>query len=160
MWDLDILPESRPILLMSVSIWNTSDGCRRLERFCQDRKETRPTGLRREHWGAPMCRSMQLHRFRPGILISNSLMVSDPVFDDFYPRAMAAAGTEGVKNIQRSERACCPAALRDIPAEPENFGLCQPWVKGYNGQFGATCGHMAPPAPLLLSGPVLDRLRI
>jgi len=53
------------------------------------------------NWGAPMCLHAAAPGFQTGDLISNSLNVSDPVFDDFYPRAMAAAGTEGVKKIFR-----------------------------------------------------------
>jgi hypothetical protein len=62
---------------------------------------------------------------------------------------MAAAGTEGVKKIFREANEHVARQHYAISLlSPKTFGLCQPWVKGYNGQFGATCGHMGSPQRL------------
>jgi len=92
---------------------------------------------------------MQLHRFQTGDSISNSLMVNDPVFDSFYPKAMAAESTNEVKQILRDANEHVARQHYAISLlTPKTFSLCQPWVKGYNGQFGSTCGHMGSPQRL------------
>ena len=92
---------------------------------------------------------MQLHRFRTGDSVSNSLMVSDPVFDAFYPEAIAATSTDEVRRLLRdaNERVARQHYAISL-LTPKTFSLCQPWVKGYNGQFGATFGHMGSPQRL------------
>ncbi len=92
---------------------------------------------------------MQLHRFQTGDAIANSLMVSDPVFDAFYPKAMAANSIDEVKQVLRdaNERVARQHYAISL-LTPKSFDLCQPWLKGYNGQFGATCGHMGSPQRL------------
>jgi peptide/nickel transport system substrate-binding protein len=150
MWDLDILPVIKAyfadvgidmeIRVMDAAAWNDFVRIGRKH----DQLAYGAGTLGRTH--VPF---MQLHRFQTGDLISNSLMVSDPVFDDFYPRAMAAAGTEGVKKIFREANEHVARQHYAISLlSPKTFGLCQPWVKGYNGQFGATCGHMGSPQRL------------
>ena len=92
---------------------------------------------------------MQLHRFQTGDAIANSLMVSDPVFDAFYPKAMAANSIDEVKQVLRdaNERVARQHYAISL-LTPKSFDLYQPWLKGYNGQFGATCGHMGSPQRL------------
>jgi hypothetical protein len=77
------------------------------------------------------------------------MMVSDPVFDAFYPRAMAATSTDSVKQIfkQANEHVARQHYAISL-LSPKTFSLCQPWVKGYSGQFGSTCGHMGSPQRL------------
>ena len=92
---------------------------------------------------------MQLHRFQTGDAIANSLMVSDPVFDAFYPKAMTATSVDEVKQVLRDANEHAARQHYAISLlTPKTFSLCQPWVKGYNGQFGATCGHMGSPQRL------------
>jgi peptide/nickel transport system substrate-binding protein len=150
MWDLDILPIIKAyfadvgidmeIRIMDAAAWNDFV---RLGRK-HDQMAYGAGTLGRTH--VPF---MQLHRFQTGDLISNSLMVSDPVFDAFYSKAIAATSTDEVKQILRdaNERVArqhyCVSLLTT-----NTFSLCQPWVKGYSGQFGATCGHMGSPQRL------------
>ena len=92
---------------------------------------------------------MQLHRFQTGYSKNNHLMVSDPIFDAFYPKAMAATSIDEVKQILRDANEHTARQHYAISLlTPKTFGLCQPWVKGYNGQFGATCTHYGSPQRL------------
>jgi peptide/nickel transport system substrate-binding protein len=149
-WDLDILPVIKSyfadigidmeIRILDGAAWNDFVRIGRKH----DQLAYGAGTLGRTH--VPM---MQLHRFQTGDLISNSLMVSDPVFDAFYPKAMAATTVDEVKQVLRdaNERVArqhyCVSLLT-----PKNFSLCQPWLNGYNGQFAATCGHMGSPQRL------------
>ena len=92
---------------------------------------------------------MQLHRFHTGDSTSNSLMVSDPIFDAFYPKAMAATTVDEVKQLLRdaNERVARQHYAISL-LTPKTYDLCQPWVKGYDGQFGSTCGRMGSPQRL------------
>ena len=150
MWDLDILPVIKSyfadvgidmeIRILDAAAWNDFV---RLGRK-HDQLAYGAGTLGRTH--VPF---MQLHRFQTGDLISNSLMVSDPVFDAFYPQAMAATSTEGVKQVLKAANERVARQHYAISLlSPKTFSLCQPWVNGYNGQFGATCGHMGSPQRL------------
>ena len=66
------------------------------------------------------------------------MAVSDPVYDSFYTRAIAATGMEEVKTIFReANEYVAPAAFRHPLVQPMQYSLYQPWFKGYHGQFGA-----------------------
>jgi peptide/nickel transport system substrate-binding protein len=150
MWDLDILPIIKAyfadvgidmeIRIMDAAAWNDFV---RLGRK-HDQLAYGAGTLGRTH--VPF---MQLHRFQTGDLISNSLMVSDPVFDAFYHKALEATGTGEVKQILRDANEHVARQHYCVSLLTTNtFSLCQPWVKGYSGQFGATCGHMGSPQRL------------
>jgi ABC-type transport system substrate-binding protein len=150
MWDLDVLPIIKlyfadvgidmEIRVMDTAIWNDFVRVGRKH----DQLAYGAGTLGRTH--VPM---MQLHRFQTGDLISNSLMVSDPVFDSFYSKAMEATSTDEVKQILKDANDRVARQHYAVSLlTPKTFDLCQPWVKGYNGQFGSTCGHMGSPQRL------------
>ena len=78
----------------------------------------------------------QLSRFQTGYS-TNYLMVSDPVFDAFGPKAQAATSIDEVKQVLRdaNERVARQHYSISI-CQPNLINLCQPWFKGYNGQYG------------------------
>ncbi len=67
----------------------------------------------------------------------NITMVRDPVYDDFYARAAVATSVDEAKQVLRD---CNEYVARHHYAIslllPNLFTLCQPWLKGYNGQAG------------------------
>ena len=150
MWDLDILPLVKSyfsdigidmeIRIMDTAAWNDFVRIGRKH----DQLAYGAGTLGRTH--VPL---MQLHRFQTGDLISNSLMVSDPVFDSFYSQAMEATSTKQIKLILKNANEHVARQHYAISLlTPKTFDLCQPWVRGYNGQFGSTCGHMGSPQRL------------
>jgi peptide/nickel transport system substrate-binding protein len=66
-------------------------------------------------------------------------------FDHFYTDALAATTVDQVKQTVL-------AANKDVAQQhyvisllqPLDFDLCQPWIKGYNGQYGTTSGTNGP----------------
>ena len=79
----------------------------------------------------------QLERFRTGA-VPNYLMVSDPVFDAFLPKAMAAVNVDDIKQIVRDANEYVARQHFAISlVQPMQYSLYQPWLKGYNGQFFA-----------------------
>jgi peptide/nickel transport system substrate-binding protein len=76
---------------------------------------------------------------------SNYPAVSDPVFDAFYPKAMAASSQDDIKKILRdaneyvARQHFCISLL-----QPMTYALCQPWLKGFNGQNFAISGFQGP----------------
>ena len=80
---------------------------------------------------------------------NNWAMVDDPGFNSFLPRALAAPDIEDLKKIMRNAneyvaRRHFSICLHRIMA----YSLCQPWVKGFNGQFGSAWAHGGGPAML------------
>jgi hypothetical protein len=79
----------------------------------------------------------------------NWAMVNDPVFDAFLKRATAAIGADDIKEVMRDAN---EYALRQhftiSLLQPMAYSLCQPWVKGFNAQFGSAWAHAAGPALL------------
>ena len=70
---------------------------------------------------------------------SNVGMVSDPVFDAFYNKAMAATSTDAVKEIVLEANKQVVQQHYEISLlQPSLINICQPWLNGYNGQFGMT----------------------
>jgi hypothetical protein len=68
-------------------------------------------------------------------------MISDPVCDTFYPKALAAIGIEEAKQIFRDANEYLTRQHFSISLlQPKSFALCQPWLKGYYGQFGLITG--------------------
>ena len=87
----------------------------------------------------------QLNRLKTGIL-SNYLMVSDPVFDSYQPKAVAATSEDELKQILRdaNERIARQHFAISL-LQPMQYSLYQPWLKGYNGQFGSVCSAAGSP---------------
>ena len=80
---------------------------------------------------------------------NNWAMVDDAGFNSFLPRALAATDFENLRKIMREAneyvaRQHFSICLHRIMA----YSLCQPWVKGFNGQFGSAWAHAGGPATL------------
>ncbi|MGP8080608.1 MAG: ABC transporter substrate-binding protein [Dehalococcoidales bacterium] len=82
----------------------------------------------------------QLPRLRTGYPLNTRLRVSDPVFDAFFPRAQAAADLDETKQIFReaNEYVARQHFTISLLQRPTRYSLHQPWLKGYNAQFGST----------------------
>lgn len=82
-----------------------------------------------------------LQRFQIGFK-ANSPMVSDPVFDAFFPKAIAAKNIVELKQILKDANEHVARQHYTISlVQPHLFGFTQPWLKGYSGQFGAQVNH-------------------
>ena len=85
-----------------------------------------------------------LNKFQTGYSL-NYLMVSDPTFDAFYPAAMATTNPVDTKQIIATANEYVAQQHFAISLlEPMNFSLVQPWLKGYDGQYGAFYGTDGP----------------
>ena len=66
---------------------------------------------------------------------SNICHVNDPVFDAFYPTALAATTLDGVKAVVKQMNQYVAQQHFSISLlQPSYFALNQPWLKGYSGQ--------------------------
>jgi peptide/nickel transport system substrate-binding protein len=76
----------------------------------------------------------QLQRFQTGYSV-NFPMVSDPVYDAYYPAFVAATSVAQEKSILRdaNERVLRQHYVISL-TESVSFNLTQPWLKGFNGQ--------------------------
>jgi ABC-type transport system substrate-binding protein len=89
----------------------------------------------------------QLLRFQTGYT-TNWILVSDPVYDAFYPAAVSASSIEANKEINRKANEYVARQHFTISLlHPMLFSLNQPWFKGFTGQNMAISGGT--------SGPVL-----
>jgi peptide/nickel transport system substrate-binding protein len=82
----------------------------------------------------------QLPRLMTGYALNTHLRVSDPVYDTFFHRAKTAAALEETRQIFREANEYVARqhfAISLLP-KPGRYSLCQPWLKGYNAQFGST----------------------
>jgi len=86
----------------------------------------------------------QLMKFQTGGS-SNDMMVSDPKIDGWYASAMNATSVDQIKQIVHDENVYVinQNFLLSL-VQPYAFFLCQPWLKGFNGQYGSTCGTVGP----------------
>ena len=83
----------------------------------------------------------------------NYMMISDPVFDDFLPQAMAASDIVEVKKVIRKANEYVARQHFAISLlQPMQYSLYQPWLKGYNGQFFALSAASGGP-PLIFFYP-------
>jgi ABC-type transport system substrate-binding protein len=66
----------------------------------------------------------------------NHLMVSDPVFDSYYPKALAAKTEGQLKQVIRdmNERVARQHYAVSLLL-PLQYSLCQPWLKGFHAQI-------------------------
>ena len=64
--------------------------------------------------------------------------VNDPVFNAFYPAAMASNTIDQVNQIvMQANQYVAEQHFAISIVQPNTFGFTQPWFKGYTGQFGA-----------------------
>jgi ABC-type oligopeptide transport system substrate-binding subunit len=86
----------------------------------------------------------QLTQFQTGNA-SNYYGISDPAFDAFYPKALAATKVDDIKQVVRdaNENVARQHYLITL-LQPTAFGLNQPWLKGFNYQVGAIGGTSGP----------------
>jgi ABC-type transport system substrate-binding protein len=68
-------------------------------------------------------------------LSKNFNMVSDPVFDAYYPKAKGATSLDHLKEILKEANEYVAQQHFVVSLlHPVQYALCQPWVKGYNAQ--------------------------
>ena len=101
------------------------------------------------HTYAPLQAVERLHTNN----LSNWLMVSDPVIDAFYPKAVASRSEDELKQIVRdmNERVARQHFAISL-LQPMEFSLCQPWLKGYHGQIHSIWMGVGGPSRLSLYG--------
>ena len=86
----------------------------------------------------------QLQRLQTGYS-TNWLAVSDPTFDTFLPKAMAATTIDDVKQVVRTmDEYVARQHFTVSLLQMMTFSLVQPWLKGYNGQNNAIYGTYGP----------------
>jgi ABC-type transport system substrate-binding protein len=91
---------------------------------------------------------MDLNRFRTGSLL-NYQMISDPSFDRLCDEAMGAANLDQTLRIFREANEYVARQHFSISLlQPMSYSLCQPWLKGFNAQFGSTFGAAGGPGML------------
>jgi ABC-type transport system substrate-binding protein len=77
-------------------------------------------------------------RFKTGYS-ANYNMVSDPVYDTYYARSLAAKNPEELKPVLRDANERIARQHYSISLlQPTTFSLVQPWVKGYDAQIHST----------------------
>ena len=90
----------------------------------------------------------QLTRFQTGGP-TNWIMFSSPVCDAFYNTAMNATSYDGVKQVLKAaseyvaQQHLVISLLQAMP-----YYLCQPWLKGYQGQYQSIVGGTGGPSIL------------
>ena len=98
--------------------------------------------------GHNFCATQGSYPVSDGIPV-NYQMISDPVFDAFYPKAMAATSLDEVMRIFRDANEYVARQHFAISLlQPMSYSLCQPWLKGFNAQFGSTFGAAGGPGML------------
>ena len=81
------------------------------------------------------------------------MMVSDPVIDDYYPKALTAKSEDELRLLcnamnERVARQHFAVSL----LQPNEYALCQPWLKGYHGQIHAIWMGIGGPSRLSFYG--------
>ena len=90
----------------------------------------------------------QLYRFQAGYAL-NFEMVNDPVFNAFQPNAMSTTSIDAMKKVVRDANEYVARQHFAISlVQPNSFALCQPWLKGFNDQYGAVSGTGTGPSYL------------
>jgi peptide/nickel transport system substrate-binding protein len=71
--------------------------------------------------------------------------ISDPNYDKFYNECIAATSVDEVKQavIDCNEYTAQQHFVVSL-LTPFSYSLVQPWIKGYNGQYGAATGNWGP----------------
>ena len=82
----------------------------------------------------------QLNRFDTGYSVNWNL-VSDPIFDAFYSQGQSATSIDDLKKVVAAANLYVAQQHFSISLlQPNLYAFSQPWLKGYNGQFGSTVG--------------------
>ena len=83
----------------------------------------------------------------------NWTMVSDPVIDSFYQKAVAAASENALRQIVRdmNERVARQHFAISL-LKPVEYSLYQPWLKGFNGQIHSIWMGVGGPSRLSFYG--------
>ena len=116
---------------MGIRVMKTADWIQYVEIDCKhDQLIYRPYGPL-GHTYAPL---RAITRFQTGYS-ANHMMVSDPVFDSYYPKALAADTEDKLKQVLRdaNERVAQQHYALSLLL-PLQYSLCQPWLKGFNAQ--------------------------
>ena len=97
------------------------------------------------HCSSPL---FDLTRFQKGAY-GNWAMVDDPVFNAFLPKIMITTGLDDMKKVMRDANEYVARQHFTISLlQPKAYSLCQPWLKGFNAQFGSAWAHASGPAML------------
>ena len=89
-----------------------------------------------------------LTRFRKGAH-GNWAMVDDPGFNVFLSKVLANTDLDDMKKIMKDANEYVARQHFTISLlQPRAYSLCQPWLKGFNAQFGAAWSHAGGPAML------------
>jgi ABC-type transport system substrate-binding protein len=113
-----------------------------------ERKHDQMVHLPAGHLGHSAAPLRDLTRFQTGAS-ANYGMVSDPVCDALYAKVMAATSVDEMKNVMRDASEYVARQHFAISVlQPLTYSLCQPWLKGFNAQFGSTWGAAAGPGML------------
>ena len=76
---------------------------------------------------------------------ANIAMFNDPIYNDFYPASLAATSSDGLKTILTNcNKYVAQQHVVISLLQPIQYSLCQPWLKGYNSQYGATYSGSGP----------------
>jgi ABC-type transport system substrate-binding protein len=91
-----------------------------------------------------------INRFHTG---TNIMMVSDPVIDANYPKALAAKNEDELRLIcnDTNERVARQHFAVSL-LQPNEYALCQPWLKGYHGQIHSIWMGIGGPSRLSFYG--------
>ena len=77
-------------------------------------------------------------------------MINDPVCDSFYTRAINSPDIDSIRHILREANEYVARQHFSVSGlQAMSYSLCQPWIKGFNAQFGSTWGVAT--GPLMLS---------
>ena len=101
------------------------------------------------HTYAPFQAITRLHTRNP----SNWAMVSNPVIDAFYPKALATTSENDLKQIVRDMNEYVARQHFAVSLlKPMEYSLYQPWLKGYNGQIHSVWMGVGGPSRLSFYG--------
>ena len=91
-------------------------------------------------------------RFQSGAS-NNIVMVNDPIYDAYYPKAQQVTNEDEFKKIMKD---MCERVARQHYAisllRPLEYALCQPWLKGYHGQIHSVWMGIGGPSRLSFYG--------
>jgi ABC-type transport system substrate-binding protein len=92
----------------------------------------------------------EIQRFRVGYN-PNFAMVNDPVYNDFYTKAMAATSVAEVQQtLKDANKYVAEHHFVISLLTPDTFEVYQPWLKGFSGQWNSVIQGSIPGMPSLL----------
>jgi len=93
----------------------------------------------------PLAQINNFNSDNSGVNGTDAAMVNDPTYDAFNAEAVAATSVDGVKQVikEANERELQQHFVISL-LQPTIFNFVQPWLKGYNGQYGATQTNWGP----------------